>query len=213
MLLELRKITVEPGQKLILDEISWQEFEAILEDLGEHRGSRIAYDQGRLEIMSPLPEHESGKLYISNFIEIMLEELDIEFCPLGSTTFKSELLQKGIEPDNCFYIQNEAAVRGKDRLDLTIDPPPDLALEIDITSRTYPNIYQALGVPELWRFTRGSLEINLLQDGEYIKSESSLIFPNFPLQKILPEYLQKCKVEGRNKTMRAFRNWVRDNRK
>ncbi len=103
--------------------------------------------------------------------------------------FKSELLQKGIEPDNCFYIENEAAVRGKDHLDLTIDPPPDLTLEIDITSRTYPNIYQTLGVRELWRFTRGSLEINLLQDGEYIKSESSLIFPNFPLQQVLPEYL------------------------
>jgi Uma2 family endonuclease len=118
-------------------------------------------------------------------------------------------MSQGIEPDNCFYIQNEAAIRGKNRLDLTIDPPPDLALEIDPCSRTHPNIYEALGVPELWCFEKGKLKINILQSGKYIDS-SSRIFPNLPLQEVIPEYLQKCKIEGRNKTMKAFRNLVRD---
>ena len=209
MLLSLEKITVPVGQKLIIKDLSWQEFEDILEDLGENRGSRIAYDRGRLEIMSPLPEHEAGKVLIGNLVEALLEELDIDFWCLGSTTFKNQLLSKGIEPDNCFYIKNEQAVRGKDRLDLTIDPPPDLALEIDLTSRTYPDLYASLGVPELWRFFKGNLHINILENGQYREEESSLIFPNFPLKKLIPEYVNKCKTEGRNKTMRAFRDWVR----
>ncbi len=200
MLLELQKLTVPPGHKLLLHDISWQEFEAILEDLGEHRAARIAYDRGTLEIMTPLPEHEVSKVLISSLLEALLEELEIEFWCLGSTTFKSQLLNKGIEPDNCFYMENEAKVRGKDRLDLTIDPPPDLALEIEVTSRTHPNIYQALGVPELWRFEKGKLQINRLQEGEYIEVETSPYFPNFALKSIIPDYLKKCKTQGRNKT-------------
>ncbi len=93
MLLEVKQIIVPPGQTVILHEISWDAFEAILTDLGESRGSRIAYDQGKLEIMTPLPEHEVNKVYVSNFVEILLEELDIEFCPLGSTTFKNQLIR------------------------------------------------------------------------------------------------------------------------
>ena len=210
MLLEVTRIIVPPGQTVVLENISWSEFEAILEDLGEHRGSRIAYDSGTLSIMTPLPEHEINKVYISNFLEILLEELDIEFCPLGSTTFKNQAMFKGIEPDSCFYIQNEAAVRGKNRLDLTIDPPPDLALEVDITNRSHPEIYQSLGVPELWQYKRHQLQILLLTNAQYVRSDRSSIFPNFPLIEIIPQYLSLCRTEGRNKGMRAFRSWVRE---
>ena len=210
MLLEVKRIIVPPGQTVVLENINWDEFEAILEDLGENRGSRIAYDQGRLEIMTPLPEHEVNKVYISNFVEILLEELDIEFCPLGSTTFKNQSMFKGIEPDSCFYIQNEAAVRGKDRLDLTIDPPPDLALEIAIINRSHPEIYQSLGVSELWRYEKGKLQILLLVDDQYVESKTSRNFPNFALIEVIPQYLTQCRTEGRNKGMKAFRTWVRE---
>ncbi|MCT7964441.1 Uma2 family endonuclease [Laspinema sp. D1] len=211
MLLEINRITVPPGQRVLLQDVSWKEFEAILEDLGEHRGARIAYDNGTLEIMTPLPEHERAKLYITNLVEILLEELDIEFCPLGSTTFKNQVMAQGIEPDNCFYIQHEAAVRGKDRLDLTVDPPPDLALEIDVTSRTHAKIYQGLRVPELWQFDKGILKISLLQeDGTYQEGDRSQIFPNFPLTEVIPQYLEQAKTAGRNKTMKAFRTWVQE---
>jgi Uma2 family endonuclease len=209
MLLKLKQINVPSGQHVLITDLSWQEFEAVLEDLEEKRSSRIAYDRGTLEIMTPLPEHEINKIFISNFIEILLEELDLEFCPLGSTTFKNKLMNLGIEPDNCFYIQNEAAIRGKERLDLTVDPPPDLALEIDVTSRTHPHIYQALGVPELWLFENGKLQINVLQDDQYVESEFSRNFPQFSLKEVIPQYLNRCKTEGRNKTMKAFRAWVK----
>lgn len=210
MLLEVSRIIVPPGQTVILENISWSEFEAILEDLGESRGSRIAYNQGKLEIMTPLPEHEVNKVYISNFVEILLEELDIEFCPLGSTTFKNQAMFKGIEPDSCFYIQHEAAVRGKNRLDLTVDPPPDLALEIDITNRSHPEIYESLGVPELWQYSQGELKFLLLFKGKYIESQTSTNFPDFDLLNVIPQYLNQCRTEGRNKGVKAFRSWVRE---
>lgn len=128
MLLELRRLEVPPGQRLLLRDVTWQEFETILEELGDHRGARLAYEHGTLEIMMPLPEQEDDKEIIGDLIKALLEELDIEFRSLGSTTFKKDQAQ-GLEPDQCFYIQHEAAIRGKRRIDLTIDPPPDLAIE------------------------------------------------------------------------------------
>lgn len=209
MLLELKRIHVPPGQRVLLKDVTWQELEIILEELGEHRAARIAYDRGTLEIMAPLPEHEDDKEIISDLVKALLEELDIEFRCLGSTTFKNQFMAQAIEPDQCFYIKNESRIRGKRRLDLTVDPPPDLALEIDVTSRTHQNIYQALKVPELWRFEKGKLQINLLQDGVYVESEESLSFPNFTLSDVIAQYLEQSLVIGRNATIKAFRAWVR----
>lgn len=210
MLLELQRLSVPPGQRVLLRDVSWQEFETILQELGEHRAARLAYDMGTLEIMTPLPEHEDDKEIIGDLVKALLEELDIEFRSLGSTTFKNEEMAQGIEPDQCFYIQHEAVIRGKKRLDLTVDPPPDLALEIDVTSRTHPTIYKALKVPELWRFDRSKLQINVLREGNYVKSQDSFIFPGLPLTEIIPRYLEQSKTAGRNATMRAFRTWVRE---
>ncbi|MEM8675968.1 MAG: Uma2 family endonuclease [Cyanobacteria bacterium P01_G01_bin.67] len=209
MLLELKRFYIPPGQKVLLQDVDWSEFEAILEELGEQRTARIAYEKETLEIMTPLPEHEADKVLIGDLIKALLEELDIDFYSLGSTTFKSSTMQRGIEPDDCFYIKYEAVIRGKNRLDLASDPPPDLALEIDVTSRTHISIYEALQVPELWRFEEGQLQINILQQGRYIEAEHSPNFPQLPLKKVIPEYLVKIKRDGRNKTMKSFRALVR----
>ncbi|MFN6540427.1 MAG: Uma2 family endonuclease [Nostoc sp. EkiNYC01] len=209
MLLELNQLIVPVGHQLLIKGISWSGYKNILAELGENRNSRISYSQGVLEIMAPLPEHEVGKKIIGNLVEILLEELDIEFWSLGSTTFDQEKMDAGVEPDDCFYIENEAAVRGKDRIDLTVDPPPDLAIEIDITSRTRFNNYQRLGVPELWRWNGNKLEINVLINGKYIESNNSRVFPSLPITQVIPEYLKRCKTDGRNATMKVFRAWVR----
>jgi Uma2 family endonuclease len=210
MQVKLKQIIVPPGQQLLMTDISWQMYEQLLEEYSEKRGARINYSQGVLEIMVPLPEHEDDKIIISNLVEILLEELDIEFRNLASTTFKSEIMQQALEADSCFYIENEAVVRGKKRIDLTIEPPPDLAIEIDITSRTRFNNYQALGVKELWRFNGKKLEINVLQAGQYIQVNESPHFPKLPLlNQVIPQYLEQSKIEGRNKIMKAFRGWVR----
>lgn len=209
MQLELRRLEVPPGQRLLLHDVTWPEFEAILNELGDHRSARLAYENGTLEIMTPLPEHEDNKEIIGDLIKALLEELEIEFRSLGSTTFKQAQTQ-GLEPDQCFYIQNEAAIRGKKRIDLTVDPPPDLAIEIDVSSRTHPSIYAALKVPELWRFDRGELQINLLQEGEYREAMESPTFPGLPLRDVLPQCLAESKTVGRNRVIKAFRQWVRE---
>lgn len=210
MQVQLKQIVVPPGQQIIMTDISWQMYEQMLEEFGEKQRGKINYSQGVLEIMVPLPEHEVNKVIIGDLIKIILEELNLEFWSLGSTTFKSESMKQGLEADDCFYIENEAAVRGKKRIDLTIDPPPDLAIEIDITSRTRFNNYEVLGVKELWRFNGTKLEINVLQDGEYMQCEASPHFPGLPLCEVIPQYLEQSKIEGRNKTMKAFRAWVRE---
>lgn len=209
MQVQLKQLVVPPGQQLLMTEVSWEMYEQLLEEFGEKRSSRINYSQGVLEIMVPSPEHEVDKVMIGDFIKILLEELEIEFRSLGSTTFKSETMQQGIEADDCFYIEQEAAIRGKTRIDLEIDPPPDLALEIDLTSRTHFRNDQALGVKELWRFKGRELEINTLQAGEYIQVEESPHFLGFPLSEVIPQYLDRCQNEGRNRIMKAFRSWVR----
>lgn len=185
-------------------------YENILAELGESRAARINYYQGMLEMVTPLPEHEDDKVMIGDLVKALFEELDIEFRSLAYTTFKNENMDAGLEADDCFYIQNEAVIRGKKRIDLTIDRPPDLAIEIDITFRTRFNNYEALGVPELWRYDGQSLEINILDNGKYKKSNISRNFPQFPPSDVIYQYVEQSKVVGRNTIMRAFRNWVRE---
>lgn len=210
MLLQLNQLIVPVGHQLLIKDISWSAYQNILAELGENRSARVAYSQGVLEIMAPLPEHEVAKVIIGDFVKALLEELDIEFWSLGSTTFDQEKMAAGVEPDDCFYIQNEAAVRGKDRIDLTVDPPPDLAIEIDITSRTRFNNYEVLGVPELWRWNGTKLEINILVSGKYVASTASSVFPNLPIAQVISEFLIRSKADGRNAAMKAFRAWVRE---
>jgi len=209
MQLAFNQIVIQPGQNILFKDIDWSMFESLLEELGEKRAIRLSYSDGMLEIMAPLAVHESGKEIIGDLVKAILEELNLDFWALGSTTFKSEEMAKGVEPDDCFYIQNEALVRGKDRIDLTIDPPPELAIEVDITSRTHFDNYEKLGVKELWRYNGKTLEINVLQDKHYITSRTSSLFPQIPVVEMIPDLLKKSKVQGRNATMRAFRAWIR----
>jgi Uma2 family endonuclease len=208
--LELRQLVVRPGQSIQLQDINWNEFEAILEELGDKRASRIAYSDRVLEIRMPLPEHEVDKESIGDMVKILLEELDINNECFGSTTFKRQDMMKGIEPDQCFYIRNYAVMIGKRRLDLTIDPPPDLAIEVDVTSKTGLDAYQGLGVAELWRVEEGKLRISVLEGGQYIDAEASPHFPNLPLRETISEFLERSQTEGRSQTLKAFRRWVQD---
>ena len=211
MLLELQQIIVNPGQQMLLKDISWQQLEKILEEMGERRAARISYSDGWLEIMVPLPEHEKDKELIGDLVKLLLDKIEIDFEPFGSTTLKNERMRQAVEPDTSFYIQNQAAVIGKNRIDLNIDPPPDLAIEIDITSRTRFENYELLGVPELWRYKQQGLEIFLLEEDKYIKSQSSPNFPNIPIIELVNEYVRQCLTIGRSQAMRNFRSWVKDN--
>ncbi|MDB9306943.1 MULTISPECIES: Uma2 family endonuclease [Cyanophyceae] len=198
-------------QRTVLHNVSWETFEALLRDTGEDRGSRFAYDCGTLEIMTPLFEHENAKSNFGNFIIALAEELDIEIRSAGSTTLKRRLANRGIEPDNCYYIQNEPAIRGQETLNLETDPPPDLAIEIDITSSSVNKlgIYAALGVTELWRYNGQDLKFYQLVEGQYIECSFSIAFPLIGMSDI-SRFMQQSKNMGEIALLKSFRLWVRD---
>jgi Uma2 family endonuclease len=198
-------------QRTVLHNISWQTFEALLQDTGENRVSRFAYDGGTLEIMTPLFEHENPKSNFGNFIVALAEELDIEIKSAGSTTLKRRITNQGIEPDNCYYIQNEIAVRGRQSIDLESNPPPDLAIEIDITSSSVNKlgIYSALGVPELWKYNGRGLKFYQLVEGQYIECEFSRAFPVVSVSD-MSGFIEQSKTMGEIALLKSFRAWVRD---
>lgn len=211
MQLQLNQLDIRSGQQLFLQNIDWDEFEQILNELGEEKHFRIAYYEGMLEIMVPLPGHENRKEILGDLVKALLEELDIEFAPMGSARFKRKLMKAGVEPDACFYIQNEAAVRGIEKIDLDVFPPPELAIEIDVTSDSQikKDSYRVLGVPELWIYDGSSLEIYVLVEEQYVKTSKSQIFPDLPVVTVIPHYLSRSRTEGRNALLKDFRRWAR----
>ena len=209
--ISLNRIGISAGQRIYLHDVSWEEFEQILLELGEKRATRIAYYAGELEIRMPLPEHERIKILISNLLVILLEELDLPWESLGSTTFKNSRMKTGIEPDDCFYLTNCQAIVGKKRLDLDIDPPPDLAIEVDLTSPTQISAYEALVVPEIWRYQQGKLIIFILTEGHYLESTVSSLFPSLPIQVGISSMLERSNEILMSEARKAFRQWVRQN--
>jgi Uma2 family endonuclease len=206
--LQLRQIDVPQGQRVLLHDISWQEFEEVIEELGENRASHVAYYDGTLEIRMPLPEHEKAKSIIGHLLVALLGELGMEWESLGSTTFKKQNMRAGIEPDDCFYIKNYAATIGKDRIDLSVDPPPDLAIEVDLTSDTQVSAYEALGVPEIWRYKNRKLLAYIWQDGMYMESQTSAAFPDLPVIEVISKFVEMSREIGMSKALRAFRQWL-----
>ncbi len=190
----------------ILTGISWETYQALALDLAQNSGKRLTYDQGILEIMTPLPEHEIKKRLLGRIVETTTEVLGLEICSLGSATWSREDIQRGIEPDECYYITNEAIIRGKLEFDLNIDPPPDLAIEIDITSSSLNrlSIYATLGVKEVWRFDGQELFIYVLQEGVYELRERSLILSILTRSDII-DILNKRGKQGENTLIREFR--------
>ncbi|MCU0565608.1 MAG: Uma2 family endonuclease [Oculatellaceae cyanobacterium Prado106] len=206
--LQLRQLVMQPGQQIQLQDVNWTEFEAILDELGDRHSTRIAYFEQVLEIRMPLPKHEKAKVLIGDMVKILLEELDIENEGFGSSTFKRADRAAGIEPDECFYIENAAAMIGKERLDLTLDPPPDLAIEVDVTSKTSLSAYQALGVPELWRFEDGCLRISVLHKGQYQDALTSPHFPQIDVVGLVSEGVGRSQTESRSQILKAFRQTI-----
>ncbi|QSJ20901.1 Uma2 family endonuclease [Nostoc sp. UHCC 0702] len=160
--------------------------------------------------MAPLPEHERSKVIIGDLVKALLDELDLNWESLGSTTFKRKDKNAGIEPDDCFYIQNYKLMIGKDKIDLTVDPPPDLAIKIDVTSKTQISAYEALRVPEIWRYENRNLEISLLQGEHYVNSQTSPTFPNFAVIDIIPRFVEMARTTGMSSALKEFRKWVKE---
>ena len=166
-------------QKVILHNVSWGTYERLMDEREESRVPRFAYDRGELEIMSPSTEHESISYYVGLLVAVLAREHGLGLFGAGSTTYNREDVDRGFEPDQSFYIANADRVRGRSRIDLTLDPPPDLVVEVDITSPSLNKlpIYARLGVPEVWRYNGDRFSILLRDSGEYSEAAESAALP------------------------------------
>lgn len=218
MITTLNRTSDWQTQHVVLEGITWQTYQALLKDLGDHRSSMLAYDQGILEIIMPSGLHEFINRLLEAFIRAITEELGLPLRGYGSTTLNREDMQRGVEPDSCFYIQRVSQVLGRSRpgrpetnLNMMNDPAPDLAVEVDITSsfRRRFGIYLQLQIPEVWRYTeRDGLTIYQLQDSEYVECEFSPTFSIVSGAALLP-FLELAETEDDNSVMRSLRQWIR----
>jgi Uma2 family endonuclease len=203
--------TATPAEtRTILSNISWQTFKTMLAEMGSERKNRLAYDNGILEIMTPLMPHENSNRLIEVFVGVLCEEFNLEIKRVGSLTLTRDNLERASEPDSSYYIQNESRVRNNENIDLAIDPPPDLVLEVEYSKPKVDKskIYAAIGVPEFWRYNGSVLRIYILNDGQYTEVETSPTFAPVPVKEI-PRFIQETKKNGEMATTRAFRVWVK----
>ena len=199
----------EVPQHVILRGVSWETYERLLADFQDSHAAHFAYDQGRLEIMVLSFKHETVNRTLATLVETIAEEIQVDILNAGSTTFKRADLSKGFEPDSCFYIQNAERVRGKDEIDLAVDPPPDLIIEIDITSLSlnkFP-IFAAIGIPEVWRYDGQAVTIFKLENGEYSVREASVVLPGLTSQ-VLTRFLEDSRSMKRSAWIRSVREWA-----
>jgi len=208
----IQAIELTPGSQIVIHNLSWADFERLLTDLGEKRHTRMAYYRGTLEIMSPLALHERPHRIIAYIITTILENQARDWEDFGSTTLKRPDIA-GVEPDTCFYIQNASLVKGCTQMDLNIYPPPDLAIESDVTSKTTLNAYLALGVPEIWIYSKDQLNIYILQGSNYLESALSPMFPHLPITELIPPLIQKAIDHGTSQMLRELRNFLHQSEK
>lgn len=197
--------------RVVLSNISWKQYEELREN-EENFHVRMAYDGGRLELMSPSPDHAVMKRLVGRMIEAFTEELNIPCRSLSDTTWQRPDLSKGLEADECYYIVNHHRVSSRLRVDLAIDPPPDLAVEAEISRGVVPRfpIYAALGVPEIWRCGKhGLVACSLTPDGEYAEREFSLNLPMLRVKDLEP-FLDFELAADETAWIRGFRAWVRE---
>lgn len=199
------------AQRFVFRCIGWSGYQKMLEAVGSCP-IRLTYDRGDLEIMSPRARHERFKQLLGRLVEAITEELEIPMIAAGSTTFNREDADRGLEPDQCYYFANAAKINDHHRIDLNIDPSPDLAVEIDITSHSFDRlkIYAALGVPEIWRFDGEVLEVLILEsDRTYRPSEKSAVLPFLPMDEVARRILA-YDLSNDSRWGREIREWIRN---
>jgi Uma2 family endonuclease len=204
-------VEIPREQRFVLPNLSWAEYRAFANTIGERR-IRLTYDRGKLEFMTLSHGHERLSNLLGRLIEIVTEELNRPIQSGGSTTVGREDLDRAIEPDQCYYLDNEPLVRDKDEIDLATDPPPDLVVEIGISrsSLNRMGIYAAFGVPEVWRLDGERLSVYQLADaGTYHETGHSRHFPHLPIAGIA-DFLRRRTTMDETNLVRAFRHWVRD---
>jgi Uma2 family endonuclease len=191
-------------------DVGWDEYEDLLEQVGEAEHLRIAYDSGVLQVMTLSPEHEKYARFLEGLMTAIRLRLHINILSFGSATMRKRGQRKGNEPDACFYVQNAYRIGNSLQLDFATDPPPDIAVEVDVhhDSRNKLDIYAALAVPEVWRFDGDALTIYVLEQDRYAESGSSLALPMLT-SRLLTDALTQMRTEGELAALMAFDEWLR----
>lgn len=204
-------VTLNAEERVVLEPVSWALYERLLAELGDSRGTRLAYDDGRLEIMSPSDSHENVKKIAARVIEAYADAMGIDVQGYGAWTMNRKDKKKGLEPGECYYVQSFPAIADKKRLDPKHDPPPDLAIEVDISRSSLPKqpIYAAIGVPEIWRFDGKRFTI-VRRDasGSYVESQQSACFPDLPIDEV-NRFVQIGLRSRQPAALRALREWMK----
>jgi Uma2 family endonuclease len=202
--------TSSPEQLVILDRVTWETYERLITEHGERCGTRFTYDEGVLQIKVVSSRHEIPNRTLATIVEVVAEERGVDIARLGSMTFKRKNLQKGFEPDSCFYIQHADAIRENQEIDIAVDPPPDLSIEVDITSGSlnrFP-LFAAVGIPEVWRFDGKRVAIFRLNSGAYVEAPNSLALPPVTGE-ILTHFLEESQKLKSTAWLREIREWAR----
>jgi Uma2 family endonuclease len=195
--------------RVVIRGVDWEGYEALLRVVGDGH-VRITYDGKDTELMAPSADHEDSKKLIGRLIETLTLELGIPCDGLGSTTWRRRVKEKGLEPDECYYLSNAARVQRR-RVNLDVDPPPDLAVEVEISRSALDRmgIYAALRIPEVWRYDGQTLRIERLQpDGTYAEVPASAELPMLPPAEVV-RWLDRGEAMGQTAWLREFREWVR----
>lgn len=195
---------------LIQHGVSWNDYEELLRAVGDAPGQHISFDDGTLQIMTLSFKHEKYVRLIERIIDRLSARLRIKVLSYGSATMKKEREQKGAEPDACFYVQSAELVGKKEEIDLNVDPPPDVVVEIDLHHESISKtpIYAALGVPEFWRYDGDSVTIYHLREGQYVASEASESLPLLT-GAVLTEFLARIPKEDQYEILLAFEEWLK----
>jgi Uma2 family endonuclease len=200
------------GQCLVLEDITWQQYVTISDALPERGGLRITFDRGRLEFMTTSTRHEKFNKWFARFLDILAEETGLPTVTAGHMTFRREDLDRGMEPDDCFWIAHEKPMRAVDQWLPERDPPPDLVLEIEISRKIIDRlpILAALRVPEVWCFDGIAIRVYIFgADGQYRIVERSPTFPKVNLNGLVP-FFRRAETEDSLTVIRAVRAWVRE---
>lgn len=203
-------LALDEQVSVILSDVNWETYQDVIQEFWGKQNPHFYFDKGNLLIMSNSPEHEELKDTIVYLIYIFTEEFRINSRSLGSATYQREDIEKGFEPDSCFYFENEPQIRGVKRLDMTIHPAPDLIIEVDITSLSTgrQNIFAAFGVPEIWRFDGEKMQILELRNDKYVEIANSLALPKVTPEK-LTEFVQKSETLSRLEWINEVRAWAK----
>ena len=195
--------------KVILHGVSWETYERLLNEHQESRGTRFTYDEGTLEIMVASARHEEPNRDLAELVQLVAAELGIDYRQVGSTTFKREQLQKGFEPDSSFYFARVSELEGRE-VDANVDPPPDLIIEVDVTSPSlnrFP-IFAAFGVPEVWRYHRSRVAFYRLESGRYVEILSSFALPPLTAE-VATRFVEERSRMRSTQWVRHVREWAR----